>query len=63
MKRLTRVLSVTAALFGISAFLFAVDAVSDPRNTYPGWVLPVGIVCLIAGLSTASLVTWRGRRF
>jgi hypothetical protein len=35
--------------------------VGDPRNAYPGWVLPFGVVCLIAGLTAASLVTWRGR--
>jgi hypothetical protein len=61
MKPLDRVLCLTAALFGIGAFLFALLAVGDLRNTYPGWVLPFGIACLIAGLTTASLVTWRGR--
>jgi hypothetical protein len=61
MKPLDRVLCLTAALFGIGAFLFALFGVSDPRNQYPGRVLPFGIVCLIAGLSAASLVTWRGR--
>jgi hypothetical protein len=35
--------------------------VGDPRNMYPGWVLPFGVVCLIAGLTAASFVTWRGR--
>jgi hypothetical protein len=45
----------------IGAFLFALRGVGDPRNMYPGWVLPFGIVCLIAGLTAASLVTWRGR--
>jgi hypothetical protein len=35
--------------------------VGDPRNMYPGWVLPFGVVCLIAGLTAAALVTWRGR--
>ncbi len=44
MKRLDRALCVTAALFGIGAFLFALVAVGDPRNTYPGWVLPFGVV-------------------
>jgi hypothetical protein len=43
------------------AFLFALRGVGDPRNSYPGWVLAVGIVCLIAGLTAASFVTWRGR--
>jgi hypothetical protein len=61
MKFLDRVLCVTAAWLGITAFLAALDAVSDPRGTHPGWALPVGILCLIAGLSVASLVTWRGR--
>jgi hypothetical protein len=56
-----RVLCITAALFGIGAFLFALRGVDDPRNDYPGWVLPFGIVCLIAGLTTASFITWRGR--
>jgi hypothetical protein len=61
MTLLDRVLCLTAALFGIGAFLFALSDVSDPRNAYPGWVLPFGIICLIAGLTTSSLVTWRGR--
>jgi hypothetical protein len=54
-------LSVTAAPFGIGVFVSALRAVGDPRNTYPGWVLPFGIICLIAGLTAASFVTWRGR--
>ncbi|HEX9411876.1 MAG TPA: hypothetical protein VF916_00080 [Ktedonobacterales bacterium] len=57
-----RVLSVTATLFGIGAFLFALRTASNPMGLHgsqPGWALPVGIVCLIAGLTTASLVTWR----
>jgi hypothetical protein len=61
MKFLDRVLCVTAAWLGITAFLAALDAVSDPRGTHPSSVLPFGIVCLIAGLTAASLVTWRGR--
>lgn len=61
MKPLDRVLCITAALFGIGAFVFAQRDVSDPRNQYPGWVLLLGIVCLIAGLTAASFVTWRGR--
>jgi hypothetical protein len=61
MKAFDRVLCVTAALWGIGAFLFALRAVGDPRNTYPGWILPFGIVCLIVGLTAASLVIWRGR--
>jgi hypothetical protein len=61
MKPLDRVLCITAALFGIGAFLFALRGVGDPRNTYPGWVLPFGIIYLIAGVTTASLVTWRNR--
>jgi hypothetical protein len=61
MKPLDHVLCLTAALFGIGAFLFALRGVGDPRNTYPGWVLPFGIVCLIAGLTTGSLVTWHNR--
>jgi hypothetical protein len=61
MKPVDRVLCITAALFGVGAFVCALRGVGDPRNDYPGWVLPVGINCLIAGLTTASLVTWRGR--
>ena len=60
MKPFDRVLCITAALFGVGAFLFALLAVGDPRNQYPGWVLPLGIVCLLTGLTTASFVTWRG---
>ncbi len=54
-------LFLTAALFGIGAFLFALRGIGDPRNMYPGRVLPFGVVYLIAGLTAASLVTWRGR--
>ena len=46
-----RALCLTAALLGLGAFLLALRAVSDPRGSYPGWVLPVGIVALIIGLS------------
>jgi hypothetical protein len=59
-KPLDRVLCITAALFGLGAFLFALRAVGDPRNDYPGWVLPFGIICVFAGARVASLVTWRG---
>lgn len=61
MKPLDHVLTVTAALFGIGAFLSALRLASNPLGPQPGWALPVGIVCLIAGFSTTSLVTWRGR--
>ncbi len=61
MKSLDRVLCVTAPIFGVGAFIFPLRDVSDPRNDYPGWLLPVGIVCLIAGPTAAPLVTWRGR--
>ncbi len=60
-RPLDRMLCITAALWGIGAFIFVLRAAGDPRNNYPGWVLPFGIVFLIAGLTTASLVTWRGR--
>ncbi|HZC78705.1 MAG TPA: hypothetical protein VE258_13225 [Ktedonobacterales bacterium] len=56
-----RALCLTAALLGLGAFLLALRAVSDPHGSHPGWVLPVGIVALLIGLSAASLVTWRGR--
>ncbi len=61
MKPFDRILAGTAGLWGIGAFLFALRDVRDPRNNYPGWVLPFGIVCLIAGLTAASFITWRGR--
>src|SRR5258706_562654 len=61
MKPLDRVLCLTAALFGIGAFISTLRAVGDPRNTYPGRVLPFGIVCLIAGLTAASFTLYRGR--
>jgi hypothetical protein len=61
MKSLDRVLCITAALFGIGAFPFALRGVGDPRNAYPGWVLPFGILCLIAGLTAASFTLYRGR--
>jgi hypothetical protein len=61
MKPFDRVLCITAALFGLRAFIFALRGVGDLRNAYPGWVLPFGIICLIAGVTTASLVTWRNR--
>jgi hypothetical protein len=60
-KPLESVLCVTAALFGLGAFLFALRGVGDHRNQYPGWVSPCGVACLIAGLTAASFVTWRGR--
>jgi|GraSoi_2013_60cm_1033757.scaffolds.fasta_scaffold51795_1 hypothetical protein len=62
MKLLDRVLCIAAALWGILAFLFALRGVGDPRNSYPGWVLLFGIACLIAGLTAASLATWRAAR-
>src|SRR5258707_6186252 len=61
MTPLDRVLCLTAALFGIGAFLFALRGVGDPRNAYPSSVLPFGILCLIAGLTAASFVLYRGR--
>ncbi len=61
MKRLDRVLCVTAALFGIGAFIGALRLASNPMGPQPAWALPIGIVCLIVGLTTASLITWRGR--
>jgi hypothetical protein len=27
----------------------------------PSWALHVGVICLIVGFTTGSLVTWRGR--
>jgi hypothetical protein len=47
--------------FGIGAFMFALPTASNPLGPQPNWALPIGIVCLIAGLTAASLVTWRGR--
>jgi hypothetical protein len=47
--------------FGIGAFLFALRVASNPMGPQPGWAMPIGIVCLIAGLTAASLVIWRGR--
>ncbi|HZC79544.1 MAG TPA: hypothetical protein VE258_17440 [Ktedonobacterales bacterium] len=61
MRRLNRVLCVMVALCGIGTFIFALRAASDPRGTHPALVLSVGIVCLIVGLSAASLGIWRGR--
>jgi hypothetical protein len=61
MKPLDRVLCITAALFGIGAFLFALRGVGDPRNSYFGWVLPFGIRCLIVDLTAASFALYRGR--
>jgi len=60
-KPFDRMLCVTAALFGIGAFLFALHAASNPLGPHAGWLMPIGIVCLLVGLTTASLVTWRGR--
>ena len=61
MDRTARVLCLTAGLLGLATFAFSLRAASDPLWPYLGWVLPFGIVCLIAGLTTGSLVTWRGR--
>ena len=63
MKPVDRALCLTAALFSLGAFLFALRLASNPMGPQPGWALPVGVVCLIAGLTAASLVTWRGRWF
>ncbi len=60
-KPLERVHCITAALFSIGAFLFALRGVGDPRNAYPGWVLSFGNLCLIAGLIAASFALYRGR--
>ncbi len=61
MKPFDRVLCLTAALFGIGAFLFALRLASNPTGPHPGWAVPVGIICLIVGLSAASLGMKRGR--
>ncbi len=61
MKPLDRVLCLRAALVGICAFLFALRLASTPLRTQLGWALPLGIVCLLVGLTIASLLTWRGR--
>jgi hypothetical protein len=58
---LDRALCITAALFGISAFFFVLRTASNPLGPQPGWALPVGIVCLLVGLTSASLLIWRGR--
>jgi hypothetical protein len=39
MKPLDRLLCVTAAIFGIGAFLFALRAASNPIGPQPGWAL------------------------
>jgi hypothetical protein len=52
---------VTAALWGIGAFLFALRLASNPIGPQPGWALPGGIICLIAGLTAASFTLYRGR--
>jgi hypothetical protein len=61
MKPLDRLLCITAALWGIGAFLFVLRLASNPMGPQPRWAIPVGIVCLIASLTVASFVTWRGR--
>jgi hypothetical protein len=60
MTPLDRVLRVTAALWGIGVFAFALRAASNPMGPPPGWALHVGVICLIVGLTTGSLVTWCG---
>jgi hypothetical protein len=30
-------------------------------DAHPGWALRAGIICLVAGLTTASFVAWGGR--
>ncbi len=60
-KPLDRVLCVTAALWGIGAFLFALRLASNPMGPQPGWALPAGIICLLAGLTAASFTLYRGR--
>jgi hypothetical protein len=50
-----RTLAATAGLLGILAFVLALG-----KSQQAGWVLPGGILCLFAGLTTASLIG-RGR--
>jgi hypothetical protein len=57
MKPLDRLLCITAALFGIGAFFFALRLASNPMETQPGWALSIGVICLIVGFTTGSLVT------
>jgi hypothetical protein len=61
MKSVDCGLGETATISGLGAFLFAVRAASAPTGLLPGRALPVVIRCLIAGLFTASFVTWRDR--
>jgi len=62
-KPVEQALCVTAALVGIGSFIGALRLASTPLGPQPGRALPLGIVCLMVGFSTAALVTWRGRWF
>ncbi len=57
MKPLDRVFCITAALFATARSYSRCVPPAIPWGRQPGWPLPVGIVCL----TTASLVTYRGR--
>lgn len=59
---LDRTLAVSAGLLGVLAFVLALVL---SKSQQVGWALPVGIVALVAGLTTASLLGLprpRGRR-
>ncbi len=56
MKLFDRMLCVSAGGLGVAIFVVAVQK----ADMLP-WALPVGIIALLAGLTTASVVAWRGR--
>ncbi len=56
MKPFDRMLCVSAGGLGVAVFVATLQYADDYQ-----WALPLGIVALLVGLSTASFVAWRGR--
>ncbi len=56
MKWFDRLLCVSAGAFGIGIFVGLLPFANDYA-----WAVPLGVVALLVGLSTASFVAWRGR--
>ncbi len=56
MKPFDRMLCVSAGGLGVAVFVVAVQ-MADQQP----WALPVGVVSLLVGLTSASFVAWRGR--
>ncbi len=56
MKLFDRMLCVSAGGLGVAVFVVTLQYADDVP-----WAMPLGIVALLVGLSTASFVAWRAR--